>query len=77
MRGLAALLELSPTSRFETFLHDNARSAWERARAEDGVIKPDWAGNDQGEASASSHASGVDLLVATAQVSDDHVAKAE
>lgn len=77
VRGLAALLQVSSTPRFETFLSDNAKSAWDRARTGDGVIKPDWAGNEQGEPSASSHASGVDLLVATAQVSDDHIGRAE
>lgn len=66
VRGLAALNEQAPEQRFKEFLTRNADSAWQRGK-EGEIIGPNWAGEDQGEAGTTSHASGVDVLVAAAQ----------
>lgn len=67
VRGLAALIEKAPEQSFKDFLKKNADSAWNKDKNGDGVIGPNWSGQGQGEAGTTSHASGVDLLVATAQ----------
>lgn len=76
VRGLAALLAKDPRESFTRFLKANADSAWSKGRTGDGIFMPDWQGKDQGSPGATSHASGVDLLVATAMVTGDLVGHA-
>lgn len=68
VRGLAALNERAAQQSYQDFLRRNAESAWNRDKNNEGTIGPDWSGAPQGQYSAISHASGIDLLVATAQV---------
>jgi predicted alpha-1,6-mannanase (GH76 family) len=68
VRGLAALNAQAPAQVFADFLKRNADSAWQKGKNDEDVIGPNWSGEEQGESSATSHASGVDVLVAAAQV---------
>lgn len=67
IRGLAALNEQAPYQEMWEFIKKNADSAWSKDKNGDQVIGPNWKGDGQGSAGATSHASGVDLLVAAAQ----------
>jgi predicted alpha-1,6-mannanase (GH76 family) len=66
VRGLAALRAQAPQQKYKDFLHKNADSAWSKDKNSEGLIGPKWQGGQQGPFSATSHASGVDLLVAAA-----------
>jgi predicted alpha-1,6-mannanase (GH76 family) len=67
VRGLAALNEQAPQAEYADFLRKNADSMWSRDKNEEGVLGPNWAGDEQGQYISTSHSSGVDLLVAAAQ----------
>jgi predicted alpha-1,6-mannanase (GH76 family) len=67
VRGLAALNEKAPQQSYQDFLKTNADSAWNKDKNSEGTIGPDWSGDQQGQYSTTSHASGIDLLVAAAQ----------
>jgi predicted alpha-1,6-mannanase (GH76 family) len=68
VRGLAALNGQAPEQAFADYLKRNADSAWERGKNGEDVIRPNWSGEEQGPAGTTSHAAGVDVLVAAAQV---------
>ncbi|KAF2711999.1 glycoside hydrolase family 76 protein [Pleomassaria siparia CBS 279.74] len=66
VRGLATLQANEPQQQFADYLKRNAESVIAKDRASDGVIGPMWQGGSNDEAIATSHASGVDLMVAAA-----------
>ncbi|KAF2005207.1 glycoside hydrolase family 76 protein [Amniculicola lignicola CBS 123094] len=67
VRGLAKLYPQAPEGRYATFLKKNADTMWSKNRANDGVLGARWQGPVQ-DAGTTSHAAGVDLLVAVAKV---------
>ncbi|KAF2258248.1 Six-hairpin glycosidase [Lojkania enalia] len=66
VRGLSTLNENAPRQDFWEFLKRNADSVWSKDRDGEGVIGPRWQG-PSGLALTTSHASGIDALVAAAQ----------
>ncbi|KAF2277671.1 glycosyl hydrolase [Westerdykella ornata] len=68
VRGLAALQKEVHVNEFREYLMRNADSMWEKARDDGGHMGSDWEGKKQGFRGATSHASGLDVLVAAAEV---------
>jgi predicted alpha-1,6-mannanase (GH76 family) len=65
VRGLSTLNEWVPQERYKSFLERNADAAWSQPKVDGGVIVDRWQGGS-GRGDASSHASGIDVLVAAA-----------
>ncbi|ORY00371.1 glycosyl hydrolase [Clohesyomyces aquaticus] len=67
VRGLIRLQKQSSEQRYADFLKMNAESLLAKGKSNDGLFAMEWEGPSTG-ANAASHASGIDLLVAAAQV---------
>lgn len=65
VRGLAALNAQAPDAKYAAYLKNNAESAWEKAKPGN-VIGSKWQGGGK-FTNTTSHASGIDVLVASAQ----------
>jgi hypothetical protein len=63
VRGLSQLNEWAPQDKYKVFLERNANAAWSQPKVDGGVIVDRWQGGS-GNGDASSHASGIDVLVA-------------
>ena len=66
VRGLATLHANEPQKDFADWLKKNADSVWNKDRNQEGLLGPKWQGGGPDGPSVTSHAAGIDALVAAA-----------
>jgi hypothetical protein len=67
VRGLASLNSNVHNQKYTDFLKKNADTLWDKARNSNGVFEDKWQGGSS-NVNPSTHASGIDVLVAAAAV---------
>lgn len=70
VRGLSTLYENEPRPNVQHFFQTNANSAWSQPKVDGGVMVDFWQGGSE-NGNPSTHASGIDIIVAAALASED------